>query len=89
MNEIHVHLIGIIAGICTTTSFVPQIVKIFRTKHARDISMQMFVILTTGIFLWLVYGILLKSFPIVLANTISFLLCLFVIIAKIKYRDRE
>ena len=85
MLDIHVTIIGLIAGICTTVSFAPQLVKIVKTKKVRDISLYMYIILTTGIFLWLIYGICLKKHPIILANSISFLMCLFIVIAKIVY----
>lgn len=89
MKEFHIGIIGVIAGICTTVSFIPQIIKILKTKHVRDISLYMFVILTFGIFLWLIYGILLGKFPIILANSTSFALCLFIIMCKFIYRDRS
>lgn len=88
MQELHIGIIGIIAGICTTISFIPQIIKILKTRHVRDISLYMFVILTTGIFLWLVYGIFLEQFPIILANSVSFILCLFILLAKVIYGQR-
>jgi len=87
MSYVCIELVGLVAGICTTISFVPQIIKILKTKHVRDISLVMYVILTSGIFLWLVYGILLRRIPIILANGISFVLCFSVIVTKIKYRD--
>ncbi len=85
MQDIHIDIIGIVAGMCTTISIVPQVVKIWRTRHARDVSMYMFVILSIGIFLWMIYGILLKRIPIILANGASFLLCMTVIVMKIRY----
>ena len=88
MEKIHIGIIGIIAGTCTTMSFIPQILKIIRTRHAKDISLHMYVVLTTGIFLWLVYGIFLEELPIILANGVAFLLCMSVIIMKIVY-DRS
>ena len=88
MNDLHIGIIGIMAGICTTFSFVPQIIKILKTKHVRDISLQMFIILTTGIFLWLVYGIYLGEMPIIVANIVGFILCIFIIGMKIRYKDK-
>ena len=87
MEKIHIGIIGMIAGACTTVSFVPQIIKILKTGHARDISLLMYVVLTTGIFLWLVYGLLIEEFPIIIANGVAFILCLSVIIMKIAYRN--
>ncbi|MBD3426121.1 MAG: hypothetical protein GF409_02695 [Candidatus Omnitrophica bacterium] len=85
MDRLHISLIGFAAGICTTLSFVPQVVKILRTKRARDISLYMYIILTLGIFLWLVYGILIGEFPIVLANGITLCFCLMVLVSKAVY----
>lgn len=82
----YIGLIGIIAGVLTTISFIPQLVKILRTREAKDVSLYMYVILTTGIVLWLIYGFLIKEFPIILANIISFILCSIIIAAKMKYR---
>ena len=89
MEKFHIGIIGMIAGACTTVSFVPQIIKIFRTKHVRDISLMMYVVLTTGIFLWLVYGLLIEEFPIILANGVAFVLCLSVIIMKLAYKGKQ
>ncbi|MDO8264895.1 MAG: SemiSWEET transporter [Candidatus Parcubacteria bacterium] len=77
-------LIGIMAAIFTTASFVPQVVKIIKTKQTRDISLSMYAILTIGFFLWLIYGLMIKDTPIVLANIISFSLSMTVLVFKIK-----
>ena len=89
MNNMHIGIMGIMAGICTTASFIPQIVKIVKTKHVRDISLQMYVVLTTGIFLWIIYGIFLGELPIILANCVAFVLCSYVIIAKVLYGKNQ
>jgi MtN3 and saliva related transmembrane protein len=89
MQDIHIGIIGIIAGFCTTVSFVPQLIKIVKTRHVRDISLHMYVVLTTGIFLWLIYGIFLGEFPIIFANSVSFLLCSFIIYMKIRYGKEQ
>ncbi len=85
MLNIHIDLIGIVAGMCTTIAFLPQIMQILKSKHARDISFLMYAVFTTGVFLWLVYGILLKRIPIILANGVTLAFCLIVIAIKIKY----
>jgi len=81
-TSLYVDIIGGMGGFCTTICFIPQIIKILRTGHAKDISLVMYVVLTTGIFLWLVYGVLLERLPIILANGVSFILCLLVIFMK-------
>ena len=79
-------LIGLIAAICTTSSFLPQVIKILRSKRAKDVSLLMYAILTTGLFLWLVYGFILKDLPLILANSISLTLSLCVLLLKIRHR---
>lgn len=78
-------LIGLIAAICTTSSFLPQVIKILRSKRTKDVSLLMYAILTTGLFLWLVYGFILKDFPLILANSISLTLSLCVLLLKIRH----
>lgn len=78
-------LVGLIAAICTTSSFLPQVIKTLRSKRTKDISLLMYAILTTGLFLWLVYGFILKDFPLILANSISFSLAMCVLFLKIRH----
>lgn len=89
MHRIHISTIGLIAGICTTVSFIPQMVKIIKTKQVRDLSGYMYIILTTGIALWLVYGIFLGELPIILANSITLCFCVFVLVSKLRYGRRK
>ncbi len=78
-------LIGLIAAICTTCSFLPQVIKILRSKRTKDVSLLMYAILTTGLFLWLIYGFIIKDFPLILANCISLTLSLCVLVLKIRH----
>lgn len=87
MEKISLDIIGIIAGTLTTSSFIPQIVKIFSTKEVRDISLVMYVVLSTGIALWIVYGVFAKSLPIILANSVGLILSSTVIMTKIVFRN--
>jgi len=89
MKGIHVSIIGLIAGTLTTISFLPQIIKIIVTKHVRDISLSMYIVFTTGIVIWLVYGILLGELPLILANCIGFIFCSFIIFMKFKYGKKD
>ncbi len=79
-------LIGLAAAMCTTVSFVPQVIKVIKTKHTIDISLAMYSILTTGIFLWLVYGILVKDLPITIANSVTLVFTSIILCLKIKYK---
>ena len=78
-------IIGFVAAIFTTTAFIPQALKIIRTKKTKDISKRMYLILVIGIFLWLVYGLLMRDWPIVLANSITFILTFTIFMLKLKY----
>lgn len=81
----YITIIGLIAGACTTISFLPQVFKIYRTRETRGLSLGMYIILCVGISLWVVYGILSKSLPVIIANSIVFFLCIWIVIMKIKY----
>lgn len=88
VEKFFVELLGIIAGTLTTISFLPQLVKIVKNKSAKDVSLLMFLIFTVGIFLWLVYGILTLTLAIIIANSVTIILALSILILKIKY-DRK
>ena len=77
-------LLGAAAGLCTTVSFLPQLVRAWRTRSTRDISLPMFSLLVFGIFLWLVYGALIGDVPLIVANGVS--LCLTGSILYLKLR---
>ncbi len=85
MDINYIAIIGLTAGTLTTISFLPQVIKTIKTKETKDISMAMYIVLGTGIFLWMIYGILIKDFPVILANSISFVLAIVVLILKIKH----
>ena len=79
-------VIGLIAATITTLSFIPQVVRIWKLKETRDISLLMFVILGIGIFLWIIYGFLLRDLPLILANSITFIFVLVILFFKFKYK---
>lgn len=79
---------GLIGGFCTTISFIPQVLKIWKTRSVKDISLTMFLIFTFGVVNWLVYGCVIKEVPIILANLITLLLCLLIIIGLLKFKKR-
>ena len=67
-------IVGLLAAILTMFGFLPQVIKIYRTKSVRDISLPAILQFIVGIFLWLMYGIHLKNFVIILANSVTFLI---------------
>ena len=78
--------IGFLAAFCTTFAFFPQALKVWKTKSTRDISLYMFIIFTVGVFSWLIYGITISDLPIILANSVTLILSLFILLYKIKYK---
>ena len=76
--------IGIVAAILTTSAFIPQVYKIYKEKKAQGVSLTMYLIMFIGVLLWLVYGILIGSIAIIIANSVTAILQLFVIIFKLK-----
>lgn len=80
--------IGIIAGILTSVSLLPQLIKIIREKRAENLSYLMLIVLLAGLGCWIWYGILREDAPIIVTNSVSFLINSLVIIFTIKYKER-
>jgi MtN3 and saliva related transmembrane protein len=78
-------LIGYIAAILTTTSFIPQCLKTLKTRDVSGISLSMYGIFTLGVLMWLCYGLLKESWPITIANAITAALAIVILWLKIKY----
>lgn len=78
-------LIGYLAASLTTVAFLPQVVRIWRTRSARDVSLPTFVLFTTGVALWLVYGLLLTAWPIIAANVVTLVLALLILALKLRF----
>ena len=76
-------LIGYIAAFCTTFAFVPQAYSVWKTRSTRDLSLAMFLVFTIGVCLWLVYGCLIGSWPIIIANLCTVLLAGYILAMKI------
>lgn len=78
-------LVGYMAAILTTLSFLPQVWHTWRTRDVRGISLGMYVVFATGVFLWLVYGLLAGAWPIVVANAVTLALALAILAMKLRW----
>jgi MtN3 and saliva related transmembrane protein len=78
-------LLGFVAGILTTISFVPQVVHAWRSKRCDDLSWGMLLTFSGGVVLWLVYGIRLRAMPIIVANAVTLALLLAIMALKARY----
>jgi MtN3 and saliva related transmembrane protein len=77
--------IGSIAAVCTTVSFVPQLIRVWTRKSARDISLIMFLLFAFGVGCWLIYGLGIGSAPIIAANAVTLALALAILVLKIRF----
>ena len=80
-----VTFIGLLAAAVSTVGFAPQVIKVYRTRMTRDLSLGSFAILFTGLFLWLIYGLLLGSLPIILGNATGCAMAAYIVYMKIKH----
>lgn len=78
-------VIGLAAAFCTTVAFLPQVIKTWQTRSTKDISLVMFLVFTTGIFLWLVYGVMRRDLPLIAANGTTFVLSGTILYFKLRH----
>lgn len=78
-------ILGYLAAICTTISFLPQAIKIIKTKNTRGISLVMYTLFTVGTLLWLLFGIFTNNIPIIIANAITLLFACTILFYTIKF----
>jgi MtN3 and saliva related transmembrane protein len=80
-----IDIVGTVAATLTTLAFVPQVVKIWRSRSAKDISLPMYVVFTIGVAMWLVYGLMLGAMPIIIANCVTLVLAMSVVLMKLRW----
>ena len=81
-------IVGLAAAFLTMFGFLPQVIKIYRTKSVKDLSLWAILLFLLGIFLWLIYGIHLKNFVIILANSVTFVILVATLVLFIKYNPK-
>jgi MtN3 and saliva related transmembrane protein len=77
--------LGLLAGTLTTSAFFPQLYKTWKSKSARDVSLVMMITFSIGVFLWLVYGLVIHAMPVIVANAVTLVLALLIVLLKIRY----
>ena len=82
----YITLLGMVAGFLTTIAFLPQVLRIWKLKEAKDISFATFLIFLIGIIIWLIYGILKSDLPIIIFNSITTILAGIILFFKLKYK---
>ena len=79
-------MVGIIAGCLTTFALAPQVIKLMKYKNTKSISLIMCIMQITGVFLWLVHGLMINDFAVIFANEVSFIFISIILLYKIKYK---
>jgi MtN3 and saliva related transmembrane protein len=79
-----INILGLVAGTLTTIAFVPQLLKTWQSRSASDVSLEMLIIFSTGVSLWIIYGSLIQSLPVVLANLVTLVLALMILLLKLR-----
>ena len=80
-------LIGFIAAVCTTFAFLPQVIKVWKTKQTKDLSLRMYTVMFIGICLWFVYGLRINSLSIILANVVTGFLVFTILVYIFKNKE--
>ena len=88
MNSLNIEFFGYVAAILTTTAFLPQLVKTLKTKKADDVSSLTLIMFICGVGSWIIYGYKISSSPILVANIITLILNLFILISKTYYSKK-
>ncbi|EAZ94307.1 SemiSWEET transporter [Crocosphaera chwakensis] len=78
--------IGLLAGTLTTISFFPQMLKTWKTRSTKDISLEMFLLFCSGLLLWIIYGLFMRDIPVIMTNIATFVLAFPILILKLKYK---
>ena len=85
MNTIQ--LLGLVAGSLTTAAFLPQVIKTWKSRSAKDLSLGMFSLFCLGVLLWLVYGLMVKDIPVIAANMITLMLASTLLFFKLRFKE--
>lgn len=86
MSPMPSDLVGYVAAILTTLAFVPQALTSWRTRNLSGVSLPMYAIFTAGVAMWLAYGVMLDSWPIIIANTVTLALSGAVLLLKVRHK---
>ena len=85
----NVEIFGYLAAILTTAAFLPQLIKTIKTKKADDVSLTTLVMFITGVGSWIIYGYVISSYPLLIANVITLVLNLLILISKLYFKKFE
>jgi MtN3 and saliva related transmembrane protein len=84
-SSTEITLLGLLAASCSTFAFLPQVIKTWQTRSTKDISLGMFLVLVAGIVLWLIYGLMIRDIPLIVANVVTLLFAGIILCFKLRY----
>ncbi|HEY8937509.1 MAG TPA: SemiSWEET transporter [Cyclobacteriaceae bacterium] len=84
---INVQILGLFAGACTTIAFLPQVIKTWKSRSAKDLSLGMFSFFCFGVLLWLIYGIMKMDVPVIAANLVTLMLASTLLFFKLRFKE--
>jgi len=84
-----IDIIGLVAAALTTGSFVPQVVRLWRTRDAEGISLVTFAVFSVGVVLWLIYGVMVHSWPVILSNAVTIVLTIAIVVLTMRFRRQR
>lgn len=82
-----IQLLGLVAGSLTTASFLPQVIKTWKSRSAKDLSLGMFSLFCLGVTLWLIYGFIVKDIPVIAANSVTLMLASTLLFFKLRFKE--
>ena len=83
-----ISFLGFVAAFCTTVAFLPQVIKTYKSKSTKDLSGVMATLLVTGVALWLVYGLLIMDWPVIIANFLTLTMVMTLLFFKLRYKEK-
>ena len=85
MSPALIQFFGFVAAFCTTAAYVPQVVRIWRTRSTKDISLGMFLVMTFGLVFWLIYGFSIGSLPVIICNGATLVMTATILVLKLRH----
>lgn len=82
-----IQMLGLAAGACTTIAFLPQVIKTWKSRSAKDLSLGMFSFFCFGVLLWLIYGIMVNDIPVIAANMMTLMLASTLLVFKLRFKE--
>lgn len=85
MSPAFTQFVGFAAAICTSAAYLPQVIRVWKTRRTKDVSLGMFLVMTVGLLCWLTYGVLIHDWPVIVCNSAALVMTTIILIFKFKH----